>query len=127
MNKQYSRFALSLAMAAALSVSLLACNKPAEVVIPAVEDSVLTANVKAALAADPELKGAKLNVEAHTGVIQLSGMLDSYPQIDRALAVVGAVIGVKSIDDKTSKKEGAAAPVAAEPAPAAAEAAPAAK
>ena len=124
MNKQYSRFALNCLAVAALSVALIACNKkPDEAVIPVVEDSVLTANVKAALAADPELRGMDLQVAAKSGVVELSGGFDSYPKLDRAVTVVRGVTGVREVNDKTVKREGAAA---AAPAVEAAPAAPAA-
>lgn len=110
MNKQFSRFALNCLAVATLSVSLLACsNKHEEVVVPVVEDGLLTSNVKAALAADPELKNIDFKVVAHAGVVELGGTIDTYPQIDRALSVTRAVTGVKSIEDKTVKKEEAAA------------------
>jgi hypothetical protein len=116
MNKTYSRFALNFLAVAALSASLIACSKHDEVVTPVVEDSVLTSNVKAALAADPETKDANLNVTARSGVVELSGSFDSYPKLDRALAVTRGVTGVKSVDDKTVKNEvAAAAAPAAEP------------
>jgi osmotically-inducible protein OsmY len=132
MKKQHSRFALNFLAVTALSVSLIACSKHDEVVIPVVEDSVLTTNVKAALAADPETKDANLNVVARSGVVELSGSFDSYSKLDRALAVTRGVTGVKSVDDKTVKNEAAvaAAPAAAAPAadlPAAPAAAPASK
>ncbi|HTJ97840.1 MAG TPA: BON domain-containing protein [Rhodocyclaceae bacterium] len=125
MNTRYSRFALTLALTGALSASLLACNKPAEIIIPVVADGTLTTNVKSALAAEPELKGIDISVAAHDGVVEIGGIFDSYPKIDRALTIARAVTGVKSIDDKTAKKDAPAAPAAA--APAAVEAAPAAK
>lgn len=127
MNTQYSRFALNFLAVAALSVSLIACNKkPAELAVPVVEDSALVANVKAALAADPELKGLELQVAARSGVVELSGGFDSYPQLDRAVTVTRAVSGVKNVEDKTVKREAAAPAPAAADAPAA-PAAPAAK
>ena len=126
MNKQYTRLALNCLAVVALSASLIACNKkPEEAVIPVVEDNVLAANVKAALAADPELKGMELQVAAKSGVVELSGGFDSYPKLDRAVTVARGVTGVRSVDDKTVKKEGAAAAPAAEAAPATAPAAPA--
>jgi osmotically-inducible protein OsmY len=127
MNKKYSRLALNCLAVIAVSASLFACSKHDEVVIPVVEDGTLTSNVKAALAADPILRGSDLKVVARAGVVELSGTFDSYPAIDRALALARGVTGVKSVDDKTVKKEDAAAAAAAAPtvAPAAA-AAPAA-
>jgi hyperosmotically inducible protein len=115
MNIRYSRIALNLALAGALSASLLACNKPAETVIPVVEDGTLTTNVKTALAAEPELKGIDIKVAAHDGVVEIAGAFDSYPKIDRALTIARSVSGVKSIDDKTTKKDGPAAAVEAAP------------
>lgn len=106
MNKQYTRLALNCLAVVALSVSLIACNKkPDEPVIPVVEDNVLSANVKAALAADPELKGTDLKAVARSGVVELSGTFDTYPAIDRALAVTRGVTGVRSVEDKTAKRE----------------------
>ena len=129
MNQRFSRLALNLVLAGTLSAVLLGCGKD-EVVTPVVEDGVLTSNVKAAIAADPELKGLDLQVIARAGVIELSGAFDSYPKLDRALTVTRGVTGVKSVDDKTVKREDPAAPAAApapvEPAATAAPAAPAA-
>lgn len=100
-----TRTILNLLLAGSLALSLIACSKKAEVVeIPVVEDSVLTANVKTALAADPELKGLNLNVAAHSGVVELSGEIDSYPKLDHAVTVARGVTGVRSVDDKTVKK-----------------------
>ncbi|HWT54179.1 MAG TPA: BON domain-containing protein [Rhodocyclaceae bacterium] len=109
MNKTHSRFALNCLAIIAVSASLFACSKHDENVVPVVEDSVLTSNVKAALAADPETKNINLTVAAHSGVVELSGGFDSYPQLDRALTVTRGVTGVKSVDDKTVKREGTAA------------------
>lgn len=116
MNKKYSRFALNCLAVFALSATLAACSKHDENVVPVVEDGALTANVKAALAADAETKDLGLNVAARSGVVELSGTFDSYPKLDRALTIARGVSGVKSVDDKTVKKDDAAA---AAPAPAA--------
>jgi hyperosmotically inducible protein len=110
MNKRFSRLALKLLIAGSLSATLIACSEKAA---PLVDDSTLNSTVKAALAADPELKG--FEVVASSGVVQLSGTFDSYPQIDRALSVVRGVPGVLSVNDKTSKREDSA-PLAATPA-----------
>ncbi|MBY0341817.1 MAG: BON domain-containing protein [Rhodocyclaceae bacterium] len=117
MNQRFSRLALNLVLAGTLSAALLGCGKE-ENITPVVEDSVLTSNVKAAIAADPELKGLDIQVAANAGVVELSGAFDSYPKLDRALSVVRGVTGVKSVDDKTIKREEAAAAPATAAAPA---------
>lgn len=115
MNQRFSRLALNLVLAGTLTAVLLGCGKKEEI-IPVVEDSVLTSNVKAAIAADPDLKGLDIQVIARAGIVELSGVFDSYPKLDRALVIARGVTGVKSIDDKTVKRE--------DPAPAASPAAP---
>ncbi len=118
MKNRHYRNALNLVLAGAIAAALLGCGKE-EVVIPVVDDNVLTATVKDALAADPELKGLNIKVAAHAGVVELSGMIDSYPQMDRAINTTRSITGVRSVDDKTVKRESAAAPAAVEPTPAA--------
>lgn len=125
MKNRHYRNALNLVLAGTIAAALLGCGKE-EVVIPVIDDNVLTATVKDALAADPELKGLNIKVAAHAGVVEFSGTIDSYPQMDRAINATRSITGVKSVDDKTVKRESAVAPVAAEPAPAAVPAAPAA-
>ena len=100
------RTLLNLMLAAGLAVFLTACDSRHEAPpIPVVEDSVLTTNVKTALAADPELQSLNLSVAAKAGVVQLSGDVDSYPKIDRALTIVRGVSGVREVDDKTVMKK----------------------
>lgn len=110
MNKQHSHFALNCLAVLAVSASLFACSKHDEALIPVVEDSVLTANVKAALATDADVNNSKLTVAARSGVVELGGSFESYAAIDRALALTRGVTGVKSVDDKTVKKEAPALP-----------------
>jgi hyperosmotically inducible protein len=71
---------------------------------------VVTARVKSALLADPNVKSFGFKVETRKGEVQLSGFVDSQTQIDRAIAVTRGVAGVKNIENKVSLK-GAAATV----------------
>lgn len=61
------------------------------------DDSVITTKVKAAIFNEPTLKSAEINVETFKGVVQLSGFVDSQADINKAVAVTGAVKGVKSV------------------------------
>ena len=64
-----------------------------------VDDSVITAKVKAAVFEDASLKSAEINVETSKGVVQLSGFVRSRTDINRAVAVarkVGGVVSVKN-------------------------------
>jgi hyperosmotically inducible protein len=62
-----------------------------------VDDSVVTAKVKAAIFNEPSLKSTEINVETFKGVVQLSGFVSSQAAIDKAVAVARGVGGVTSV------------------------------
>jgi osmotically-inducible protein OsmY len=62
-----------------------------------VEDSVITAKVKAAVLNDPSLKSTEINVETYKGIVQLSGFVNSRTDINRAVEVARGVRGVTSV------------------------------
>lgn len=62
-----------------------------------VDDSVLTAKVKAALVEDPVAKAGDVNVETYRGVVQLGGFVDTTEQKSRAGEVAKGVSGVKEV------------------------------
>jgi osmotically-inducible protein OsmY len=62
-----------------------------------VDDSVITAKVKAAVLEEPSLKSAEINVETYKGIVQLSGFVRSRANIDRAVQVARGVKGVASV------------------------------
>ena len=61
------------------------------------DDSAITAKVKAAIFEDASLKSAEINVETFKGRVQLSGFVSSRAAIDRAVAVARGVGGVTSV------------------------------
>lgn len=62
-----------------------------------IDDSVLTAKVKAAVLNEPTLKSAEINVETFKGVVQLSGFVNSQEDINKAVSVTSQVKGVTSV------------------------------
>ena len=62
-----------------------------------VEDSVLTAKVKAALVKELKLRAVDVSVETSHGQVLLSGFVDNAGQLDRAYQVASAVSGVTSV------------------------------
>lgn len=62
-----------------------------------IDDSVITAKVKAAILNEPTLKVAEINVETFKGVVQLSGFVSSQAAANRAVEVARSVGGVKSV------------------------------
>ncbi|WP_233859174.1 BON domain-containing protein [Paraburkholderia sp. HD33-4] len=71
----------------------------APAVVPT-DDATLAGRVKQALVADPTLRSLPVSVATYRGVVQLSGDVDSEAQILKALAVVHAVPGVRSVNNE---------------------------
>jgi osmotically-inducible protein OsmY len=69
-----------------------------------VDDSVITAKVKAAIFNEPTLKSAEIRVETFKGVVQLSGFVNSQSDINKAVEVARGVKGVKSINNDMRPK-----------------------
>jgi len=92
--KRLSSFILMLVLA-----SLVGCasTSTSEGTGQYVDDSVITAKVKAAVLSESTLKSAEINVETFKGVVQLSGFVNSQGDINKAVEVARGVGGVKSV------------------------------
>jgi len=62
-----------------------------------IDDTVLTATVKAVIFGEPTLKSAEINVETFKGVVQLSGFVNSQADINKAVTMTREIKGVKSV------------------------------
>jgi len=73
-----------------------------------VDDSVVTAKVKAKLVDDPVTKAYQINVETFKGTVQLSGFVDSAEAVSRATTLAKDVGGVKNVKNslQVRKSEG---------------------
>jgi hyperosmotically inducible protein len=90
---------LSAAFLAVTLVSVVACAPTAkqEGTGQYIDDTVITAKVKAALIEDPITKATEINVETFKGVVQLSGFVTSQTASNRAVELARGVAGVKSV------------------------------
>lgn len=70
-----------------------------------VDDSVITAKVKTALASDPVVAAHQVNVETHGGVVQLAGFVDNSDQKQKASEVTRRIAGVKQVDNQLEVKQ----------------------
>lgn len=61
------------------------------------DDSVVTAKVKAALLKDLRLKGLNVSVETHKGIVLLSGFVDDREQAQRAAEIAAGIAGVNAV------------------------------
>jgi hyperosmotically inducible protein len=73
-----------------------------------IDDSVVTARVKAALLADPDAKSFEIKVETRKGQVQLSGFVATQARIDNAIALTRSVEGVRGVENGMSLKDGKA-------------------
>jgi len=92
------RFPRLIAMMAALAL-LGACSstRTQQSAGEVIDDSVLTAKVKAGLIDDPITKAGQINVETYRGVVELGGFVDNAQQKDQATKVARSVTGVKEV------------------------------
>ena len=65
-----------------------------------VGDAAITAQIKTALLADPGVKGLRVDVDTHDGVVTLSGTLDSPAHVAQAVAIARGTYGVKSVENR---------------------------
>ena len=70
----------------------------------AVADAAITAKVKTAFLADPDVKGLQVDVDTRDGVVTLSGALDKTASVDRAGTIAKATEGVKSVENRLTVK-----------------------
>ena len=92
--KRFSAF-----FVAVLLVSLLGCagTSTREGTGEYIDDSVITAKVKAAIFNEPSLKVAEINVETFKGTVQLSGFVRSRTDMNKAVEIARGVGGVTSV------------------------------
>lgn len=62
-----------------------------------VDDTVITAKVKAAILGESTLKSTEINVETYKGIVQLSGFVSSQADANKAVELARAVKGVSSV------------------------------
>ena len=68
------------------------------------DDSAITAKIKADIISDSLLKASQINVTTTNGVVNLSGIVDSKQSIDRALEIARANQNVKSVENGLAVK-----------------------
>ncbi|MFZ6647368.1 BON domain-containing protein [Undibacterium sp. TJN25] len=90
---------LSVFLMAAMMVALVGCASTSkqEGTGEYVDDTVITAKVKAAILNEPALKSSEINVETFKGTVQLSGFVGDPGSIGKAVEVTRGVKGVQNV------------------------------
>ncbi len=73
-----------------------------------VDNATLTTKVKTALLADSEVKGTQINVDSNSGVVKLTGTVDTPAQVTRAVEVAKGVQGVQRVENNLASSPTAA-------------------
>jgi hyperosmotically inducible protein len=71
-----------------------------------VEDTTLTAKVKAALLATDGIQATDITVETKQGIVILTGKVGDATQARRAAEIAQSVEGVKSVDNRLTSQAG---------------------
>jgi osmotically-inducible protein OsmY len=70
----------------------------------AMDDTEITAKVKAAIFSEPGLKTLQISVDTIKGVVTLTGSVDSQLSSERAKGLAAAVAGVSQVENKLAIK-----------------------
>ncbi|GGD27166.1 molecular chaperone OsmY [Franconibacter daqui] len=70
------------------------------------DDSAITAKVKAALVDDENIKSTDISVKTEKSVVTLSGFVESQGQAEQAVKIAKGVEGVQSVSDKLHVRDG---------------------
>ncbi|NUW55678.1 molecular chaperone OsmY [Cronobacter turicensis] len=70
------------------------------------DDSAITAKVKAALVDDEQIKSTDISVKTEKSVVTLSGFVESQTQAEEAVKIAKGVEGVASVSDKLHVRDG---------------------
>jgi predicted small secreted protein len=82
-------------------------EQPGAKIAGAVDDSAITAKVKASLLAEPGLKSTQIDVATKDATVTLSGTVPSPTMRDRAKQIAMSTEGVKNVVDKINVKSSA--------------------
>lgn len=98
---------LSLACSILLAILLAACAGDAQQRSSGeyIDDSAITARVKAALVNDPDVSAAEIDVEAYRGAVQLGGFVSSQTDIDKAMQIAREVNGVERVENNMQVRQ----------------------
>jgi osmotically-inducible protein OsmY len=69
-----------------------------------IDDTAISAKVKAAFAADPTVKATEINVETYEGTVQLSGFVAQPQDAQRAADIARGIKGVRAVKNDVRVK-----------------------
>ncbi|WP_295628594.1 BON domain-containing protein [uncultured Nitrosomonas sp.] len=104
LNNRFLTFILSILMVFFLSANSAHAGEAASEAGEYIDDTVITAKVKAEIFNEPTLKTFEISVETTKSVVNLSGSVSSQADIDRAVEITRRVSGVTAVENNMSVK-----------------------
>jgi osmotically-inducible protein OsmY len=98
------RFATMLFAASLLAVAGCGSTPTREGTGEYVDDTVITAKVKASIFNEPTIKASEINVETYKGAVQLSGFVADPRDASKATDIARGVKGVTSVKNDVRVK-----------------------
>jgi osmotically-inducible protein OsmY len=98
------RFATMLFAASLLAVAGCGSTPTREGTGEYVDDTVITAKVKASIFNEPTIKASEINVETYKGAVQLSGFVADPRDASKAADIARGVKGVTSVKNDVRVK-----------------------
>jgi len=99
-------FVSAVIVVASLAAAACASTRTTKSAGEQLDDTVTTANVKAALVADPVTKAHQIDVETFKGTVQLNGFVDSAANKERATDVAKHAKGVTAVRNNLTVQAG---------------------
>ncbi len=97
MTRRHRLLGLLITVAVVAALAACAGSKTRESTGQYVDDSAITAKVKAEIVKEPTLKALQISVETFKGQVQLSGFVDSAQAVAKAGEIARSVPGVVSV------------------------------
>jgi hyperosmotically inducible periplasmic protein len=99
MFKSYSSLFNKIILGLTLAITLISCatNGTNASTGQYIDDSAISAKIKAKLLNDPVVSGLSINVETHKGMVQLSGFAKTNSEIKKAERLVRETDGVQTV------------------------------
>ena len=104
MKSSFKKSALAALVGAALLFGAGCSRDDGKTTGQTIDDSAISAKVKAAFAQDPGVRAIDVKVDTHLGAVQLSGWAGSAEEKARAEQLAKAVPGVKTVENKIALK-----------------------
>jgi osmotically-inducible protein OsmY len=104
MKSPFQKSATAGLVAVALLFSAACSRDDGKTAGQTIDDTAVSAKVKAAFAQDPGVKATEVKVDTYLGAVQLSGWVNTAEEKARAEQIAKTIPGVKSVENKITLK-----------------------